>query len=154
MVSMETDKKWNILRWSKNVWLFIIKSCLGSACKILAFHGQIEPQSLHFQISMATIWLPWKRMPLAPAQSHPECSCRVWMRSVHKRPRRYGTDGRTDGRTDGQTDRQTDGRTNPNYSMMDAWMNAYTVFSLIEAPGAKTRVRGGFYFSSKGTIWK
>ncbi len=56
--------------------------------------------------TMTTIWLPWKPMPLAPAGSRPWPSCRVWMRSVHKRPRRCGTDG------------QTDGRTNPNYSVM------------------------------------
>ena len=104
---METDKKWNILRLSKNLWIIIIKSCLDSACKILAFHGKVGPQSLHFHISMDTVWLSWKRMPLAPAGTHPQCSCKVWSRLVHKRPRRCGTDGRTDG--------QTDGRTNPNY---------------------------------------
>ena len=60
--------------------------------------------------TMTTLWFPWKPMPLAPAQSRPLPACRVWPRSVRKRPRRCGTDGQTDG--------QTDGRTNPNYSMM------------------------------------
>ena len=56
---------------------------------------------------MATVWLSWKQIPLAPAESHPQRSCQVWSQSVCKRPRRCGTDGQMDG--------QTDGRTNPNY---------------------------------------
>ena len=47
--------------------------------------------------TMATVWLPWKPMSLAPAGSHPWRFWWVWSRSVHKRPRRCGTDGRTDG---------------------------------------------------------
>ncbi len=35
--------------------------------------------------AMATVWLPWKPMPLGSAQYHPWYSCRVCGQSVHKR---------------------------------------------------------------------
>ncbi len=59
----------------------------------------------------------------------------LWMRSVHKQPRRCGTDG--------WTDRQTYGRTNANYSMIEhscCWLLGkifHQIWPLIQERGSK-----------------
>ena len=91
-VSMETGKKWKILRWSQNLWVHLIEIFRGVESKIMVLRGQTEPQSPHFHISMATVQNFEIPTPLRCSLTPKVCLCSISLRSVEKRRSSWRTE--------------------------------------------------------------